>query len=93
MNFFKKALAFLIVLLAIVVLWPLWPSEQYRELSLIVSVRLLLLLAAVYGTLAVADFICDRWKKECFDQMQTDPGESPTGRPVSSGARRSSASG
>ncbi len=63
MNFFKKVLAFLIVLLAVVVLWPLWPSRQFRELSLAISIRLLLLLAAVYGTLALADFIRDRWKK------------------------------
>ena len=63
MNFCKKLLAFLIVLLAVVVLWPLWPSQQYRELSLTVSIRLLLLSAAVYGTLALADFIYDRWKK------------------------------
>lgn len=63
MNFCKKVLAFLIVLLAVVVLWPLWPSQQYRELSLTVSIRLLLLLAAVYGTLALADFIYDSWKK------------------------------
>ena len=63
MNFFKKILAFLIVLLAVVVLWPLWPSRQHRELFLIDSLRLLLLLAIVYGTLALADFIHDRWKK------------------------------
>ena len=63
MNFCKKVLAFLIILLAVVVLWPLWPSRQYRELSLVVSIRLLLLVAAVYGTLALADFIYDRWKK------------------------------
>jgi uncharacterized membrane protein YqjE len=63
MNFFKKVLAFLIVFLAIVVLWPLWPSQQYRELLVIDSIRLLLLLAVVYGPLAVADFIHDRWKK------------------------------
>jgi uncharacterized membrane protein YqjE len=62
-NFFKKVLAFLIVLLAVVVLWPLWPSQQYRELFLIDSIRLLLLLAVVYGALALADFIHDRWKK------------------------------
>jgi uncharacterized membrane protein YqjE len=62
-NLVKKVLAFLIVLLAIVVLWPLWPSQQYRELFLIDSTRLLLLLAAVYGALALADFIRDRWKK------------------------------
>ena len=63
MNFFKKVFAFLIVLLAVVVLWPLWPSRQFREFSLIVSVRLLLLLAVAYGTFALVDFIHDRWKK------------------------------
>jgi uncharacterized membrane protein YqjE len=63
MDLFKKVLAFLIVLLAIVVLWPLWPSEHYRELSLFASIRLLLILAALYGTLAFADFIRDRWNK------------------------------
>jgi len=63
MRVFKKVLAFLIVLLAVVVLWPLWPSRQYRALFLIDSVRLLLLLAVVYGTLALAEFIHDRWKK------------------------------
>jgi uncharacterized membrane protein YqjE len=62
-SFFKKVLAFLIVLLAVVVLWPIWPSRQYREPFLIDSIRLLLLLAVVYGTLALADFIRDRWKK------------------------------
>jgi hypothetical protein len=59
MNFFRKVLASLIVLLAVVVLWPLWPSRQYRELSLILGVQLLLLLAIVYGTLAVADSKAD----------------------------------
>ena len=59
---FKKVLALSIVLLSIVILWPLWPSQQYRNLSLLLSVRLLLILAAVYGTLALAEFIHDRWK-------------------------------
>lgn len=63
MNFFKKVLASLIVLLAALVLWPLWPSGQDREFFLVVSVRLLLLLVVVYGTLALADFIHVRWKK------------------------------
>ena len=59
---FKKVLALSIVLLSIVILWPLWPSQQYRNLSLLLSVRLLLILAAVYGTLALAEFIHGRWK-------------------------------
>jgi hypothetical protein len=62
MNFFKRVLAFLIVLLAIVVFWPLWPSQQYRGLALVISVRVLLSLAAIYGTLAVADFVYRRKK-------------------------------
>jgi uncharacterized membrane protein YqjE len=63
MNCFKKVLAFLIVLLSVVVLWPLWPSREYRELFVVVSIRLLMLLAVVYGVLALADFIHDRWKR------------------------------
>jgi uncharacterized membrane protein YbhN (UPF0104 family) len=61
-NLFKKILAFLIVLLAVVFFWPVWPSRHDRELSLLISVRLLLILAAVYGTMALAEFIRDRWK-------------------------------
>jgi len=53
----------LITALAVIVLWPFWPSRELREFSLLLSVRLLLLLAAVYGTLALADFIHDRWRK------------------------------
>ena len=59
----KKVLAFLIVLLSTAVLWPFWPSRLYRELSLLVSVRLLLILAALYGALAIADFIRDPSKR------------------------------
>jgi hypothetical protein len=63
MNLLKKLLAFLIVLLAFVFFWPIWPSRHDRELSLLISVRLLLILAAIYGTLAIAGFIRDRWDK------------------------------
>ena len=62
-RFFKKVLAFSIVLLAAAaVLWPFWPSWQHRDFFLFMSIRLLLILAAVYGTLAFAEFIHDRWK-------------------------------
>ena len=63
LRFLKKALFSLIVVLAIILLWPFWPSGTLRDFSLLLSVRLLLLLAAVYGTLALADFVHDRWKK------------------------------
>ena len=62
MRVFKKVLAFSIVLLSAAVLWPFWPSRLYREFFLYMSIRLLLILAAVYGTLAFAEFIHDRWK-------------------------------
>ena len=60
---FRKVLAFSIVLLSILILWPLWPSRYYQNLLLLESARLLLILAAAYGSLALADFIRDRWKK------------------------------
>ena len=59
----KKVLVFPIVLLSAAVLWPLWPSRLDRELSLYVSIRLLLILAAVYGAIAFADLIRDRRDK------------------------------
>jgi hypothetical protein len=60
---FKAILFASITLLAAIVLWPFWPSHTLREFSLLLSVRLLPLLAAVYGTLVLADFIHDRWRK------------------------------
>jgi hypothetical protein len=60
---FKTILFVPITLLAAIVLWPFWSSRALREFSLFLSVRLLLLLAALYGTLALADFIYDRWRK------------------------------
>jgi len=63
MNLSKKILAFLIVLLSVVFFWPVWPSRHDRELSLFLSARLLLILAAIYGTLVLADYIRDLWKK------------------------------
>jgi uncharacterized membrane protein YqjE len=62
-SIFKKVLAFSIVLLSVLMLWPLWPSQQYRNVFLLASVRLLLILATLYGTLAFADFIRDRRDK------------------------------
>jgi hypothetical protein len=61
-SLFKKVLAFSIVLLSGVVLSPVWPSGLDREFFLSASIRLVLILAAVYGTLAFAEFIHDRWK-------------------------------
>jgi uncharacterized membrane protein YqjE len=58
----KKILFALIAALAVIVLWPFWPSRALREFSLFLSIRLLLILAAVYGALAFAEFIHDRWK-------------------------------
>jgi hypothetical protein len=57
LGLLRKVLVFSIVLLSVVMLWPLWPSQHYRDLSLSVSIRPLLILAAVYGLLAFADFI------------------------------------
>jgi hypothetical protein len=61
-RLFKKVLAFSIVLLSGVVLSPVWPSGLDREFFLSVSIRLVPVLAVVYGTLALAEFIHDRWK-------------------------------
>jgi hypothetical protein len=61
-RFFKKVLAFSIVLLSGAVLLPVWPTGLDREFFLSVSIRLLLILTAGYGTLAFAEFIHDRWK-------------------------------
>ena len=58
----KKVLAFSIVLLSGVVLSPVWPRGLDREFFLSVSIRLVPILAVVYGTLALAEFIHDRWK-------------------------------
>ena len=60
-RFFKKVLAFSIVLLSGAVLLPVRPTGLDREFFLSVSIRLVLILAAVYGTLAFAEFIHDRW--------------------------------
>ena len=63
MRFFKKVLAFSIVLLsAAVLLSPFWPIGLDREFLLSMSVRLLLISATMYGTLAFAEFIHGRWK-------------------------------
>ena len=62
MRFFKKVLAFSIVLLSGAVLSPVWPAGLDREFFLSVSIRLLLISAAAYGTLALAEFIQDRGK-------------------------------
>ena len=62
-KFFKKVLAFLIVLLAVAMLSPLWPSQHYRQLSLVISIRPLLLLGIAYGALAFAEFIHDCWER------------------------------
>jgi len=64
LGLLRKVLVFAIVLLSVVMLWPLWPSQHSRDLFLFASVRLLPILAAVYGLLAFADFIRDRWKVE-----------------------------
>jgi len=62
-KFFKKVFAFSIALLsAAAVLSPLWPTSLDHEFFLFTSIRLLLISAAVYGTLALAEFIRDRWK-------------------------------
>ena len=61
-RFFKKVLAFLIAVLSGAVLSPFWPAGLDREFFLLTSIRLLLILAAVYGTLAFVEFIHDRWK-------------------------------
>jgi hypothetical protein len=61
-SLFKKVLAFSIVLFSGVVLSPVWPSGLDREFFPSVSIRLVLILAAVYGTLAFVEFIHDRWK-------------------------------
>jgi hypothetical protein len=62
-RFFKKVLAFSIALLsAAIVLSPFWPTGFDREFFLSMSIRLLLISATVYGTLAFAEFIHDRWK-------------------------------
>ena len=60
---FKKVLAFLIAVFSCVVLSPFWPTGLDREFLLSKSIRLLLILAAVYGTIAFAEFIHDRWKR------------------------------
>jgi hypothetical protein len=59
----KTILFALITLLAGIVLWPFWPSRPLQEFALLLSIRLLPLLAIVYGTLALADYIHDRWRK------------------------------
>ena len=61
-SLFKNVLAFSIVLFSGVVLSPVWPSGLDREFFLSVSIRLVLILAAVYGSLTFAEFIHDRWK-------------------------------
>jgi hypothetical protein len=61
-RFFKKALAFSIVLLSGAVLSPFWPAGLDREFLLFASIRLLLISVAVYGALALAEFIHARWK-------------------------------
>jgi hypothetical protein len=61
-GFFKKVLAFSIVLLSLAVLSPVWLTGLDREFFLSVSIRLVLILAVVYGTLAFAEFVHDRWK-------------------------------
>jgi hypothetical protein len=61
-SLFKKVLAFSIVLLSGVVLSPVWSSGLDREFFLSVSIRVVLILAAIYATLAFAEFIHDRWK-------------------------------
>jgi len=62
-KFFKKVFAFSIALLsAAAVLSPLWPTGLDHEFFLFTSIRLLVISAAVYGTLALAEFIRDRWK-------------------------------
>jgi hypothetical protein len=62
-KFFKKVFAFSIALLsAAAVLSPFWPTGLDREFFLFTSIRLLVISAAVYGTLALAEFIRDRWK-------------------------------
>jgi hypothetical protein len=61
-RFFKKVLAFSIVLLSGAVLSPVWPTGLDREFFLSMSIRLVLILAAVYGSLTFAEFIHDRWK-------------------------------
>jgi len=63
LSLWKTILFALITVLAGFILCPFWPSRALREFSLLLSVRLLLLLAAVYGTLVLADFIHDRWRK------------------------------
>jgi hypothetical protein len=61
-RLFKKVLAFLIAVLSGAVLSPFWPTGLDREFFLFTSIRWLLILAALYGTLAFAEFIHDRWK-------------------------------
>jgi len=61
-SLFKKVLAFSIVLLSGVVLSLVWSSGLDREFFLSVSIRVVLILAAIYATLAFAEFIHDRWK-------------------------------
>ena len=61
-RFFKKVLVFSIVLLSGAVLSPVWPTGLDREFFLFMSIRLLLILAAVYGTLTFAEFVYERWK-------------------------------
>ena len=62
-RLFKKVLAFSITLLsAAALLSPFWPTGLDRDLLLSVSIRLLLISAAAYGTLALAEFIQDRGK-------------------------------
>jgi len=62
-RLFKKVLAFSIALLsAAALLSPFWPAGLDREFFLSMSIRLLLITAAVYGTLALVEFIHDRGK-------------------------------
>jgi hypothetical protein len=62
-RFFKKVLPVSIaVLSAAVLLSPFWPTALERGFFLSISIRLLLISATVYGTLAFAEIIHDRWK-------------------------------
>jgi uncharacterized membrane protein YjjP (DUF1212 family) len=62
-RLFQKVLAFLIALSsAAVLVSPFWPTGLDREFFLFASIRLLLILAALYVTFALAEFIHDRWK-------------------------------